>query len=238
MYTLYKKELGYYLNNPIGYIVIVLFAVLANFFFVKDIFAVGSASLRPFFSILPWLMMVFVPALTMRSLSEEKRTNTIETLLSLPISETQIVLAKFFSIITLVAIGLLLTVGLPVSLYLLTRLTYTRLYLPEVFVSYFGALLVAMSAVSLSLFFSSQTKNQVIAFLLSVLTLFLLIVFSTDFVASVFPKAIQDILSYLSPLYHLESFMKGILDLRSLFYFLSFTILFLFLTVVDLEKRS
>src|SRR3989344_9699856 len=92
--NLYKKELNYYLNNPIGYIVVVLFAVFANFLFVKDIFVIGSVSLRPFFSFLPWLFLVFVPALTMRVLSEEKRINTIEVLLTLPISELQIVLAK------------------------------------------------------------------------------------------------------------------------------------------------
>ena len=95
MKNLYKKELNYYLNNPIGYIVVVLFAVFANFLFVKDIFVIGSASMRPFFSILPWLFLVFIPALSMRTLSEEKRVNSIEILLTLPVSETQVVLAKF-----------------------------------------------------------------------------------------------------------------------------------------------
>src|SRR4030065_469479 len=78
MKYLYKKELNYYLNNPIGYIVLVLFAVFANFLFVKDIFIVGSASMRPFFNFLPWLFLIFVPALTMRIISEEKRVNTID----------------------------------------------------------------------------------------------------------------------------------------------------------------
>ena len=87
MKALYKKEIQFYLNNPIGYIVIMLFAVFANFLFVKDIFIVGSASLRPFFDILPWLMMVFVPALTMRSLAEEKKNNPGKGDSSSPIRE-------------------------------------------------------------------------------------------------------------------------------------------------------
>lgn len=233
MFTLYKKELNYYLNNPIGYIVVVLFAVFANFMYVKDIFAIGSASMRPFFSILPWLLMIFIPALSMRAISEEKRTNTLETLLTLPISETQVVLAKFLALLTLSAFGLALTLGLPISLSFLTKI-----YLPEIIVGYLGVLLTCALFISLTMFFSSLTKNQVVAFLTAVLALFFLIVLATDFLASVLPKFLQDFSSYFSPLYHLQNFVKGVFDLRSVFYFLSFTIVFLFLTIVDLEKRN
>jgi ABC-2 type transport system permease protein len=233
MYTLYKKELNYYLNNPIGYIVIVLFAVFANFLFVKDLFIVGSASMRPFFNLLPWLLLVFIPTLSMRSLSEEKRANTLETLLTLPLSETQIVLSKFLSLFTITGIGLLLTMGLPVSLSLLTRL-----YLPEIIVGYLGVLSLSAFFISISMFFSSLTKNQVISFLISAIVLFGLLVVATDFTASVLPRFMQDAVSYFSPLYHLESFVKGMIDLRSLVYFFSGVVLFLFLTITDLEKRG
>ncbi|MBI4005006.1 ABC transporter permease subunit [Candidatus Roizmanbacteria bacterium] len=233
MKTLYKKELNYYLNNPIGYIVIILFAVFTNFLFIKDLFLVGSASLRPFFGVAPWILMVFVPAVAMRSIAEEKRIGTIETLLTLPISETQIVLAKFLALLTLIGIGLVLTLGLPLVLAYLVRL-----YIPELLVGYVGVLLLAASFLSMSIFFSSLTKNQVIAFLFSLLMLFLLLVMSTDFAASVLPRFIQEALVYFSPLYHLESFTKGIIDLRSIVYFLSFVGLFLTLTVIDLERRD
>ncbi len=126
MKTLYKKELSYYFNNPIGYIVMILFAVFANFLYVKDIFVIGSASMQPFFGILPWLLLIFIPALSMRILSEEKRTNTIEILLTLPVSETQIIISKFLALTTLLFVSLLLTFGLPVSLMFLTKI-----YLPE-----------------------------------------------------------------------------------------------------------
>ncbi len=233
MITLYKKELSYYLNNPIGYIILVLFGAFANFFYIKDIFVVGSASMQPFFQFLPWLFLIFISALSMRILAEEKRINTIETLLTLPISETEIVGAKFLALMTLVAVGLGLTISLPISLSFLTKL-----YLPEIVVSYLGALLLGSLFVAIAMFFSSITKNQVVAFLVSVIVIFFLNVIGTDFIGAVLPKFLQDLLSYFSPVYHLQNFTKGVVDMRSLVYFISFTILFLFLTIIQLEKRS
>lgn len=233
MKNLYKKEISYYLNNPVGYIVILLFAIFANFLFVKDIFIVSSASMRPFFTILPWLMLIFIPALTMRILTEEKRTNSIEILLSLPVSETQIVITKFLALISLLVIALILTVALPISLLLLTKI-----YLPEVFIGYLGVLLLGSFYVTVGIFFSSITKNQVVAFLSSVLMIFILLVLSTDFSSSVLPKFIQDFLNYFSPSYQLGNFVKGVIDMRSFFYFVSAMTLFLFLSVVQLKKRN
>lgn len=187
MFKLFRKELNYYLNNPVGYIVLILFAVFANFLYIKDIFVIGSASLRPFFGVLPWLLMIFIPALAMRSFAEEKRSNTIEVLLTLPISETQIVIAKFMALMILMGIGLLLTIGLTVSLSMLSKIYY-----PEILVGYLGAIFLSMTLISLSMFFSSLTKNQIAAFLGSVITIFVLLVMGTDFFATVFPRTIQE----------------------------------------------
>jgi len=238
MIALFKKEIQFYLNNPLGYIVLVLFGVFANFLFVKDIFVYGSASLRPFFEILPWVYMIFVPAVTMRLIAEEKRTNTMEVLLSLPISEIQIVLAKYLSALFMSVFGLVLTLGLPISMYILTGSIGTRIYLPEVFTGYFGVILLVSVFVSISLYFSSVTKNQILAFLMSVVVLFFLVIFSTDFSASILPGFLQEHLNYFSPMTQAENFFKGVIGLRSTFYFLSMTVLFLFLTVVDIEKRK
>ena len=233
MINLYKKELGYYLNSAMGYLIVVLFAVFANFLFVKDIFISSSSSMRPFFGLIPWLLMVFIPALTMRILSEEKRTNTIEVLLTLPVSETRVILAKFLSLLTIMIISFVLTLGLPISLMLVTKI-----YLTEVVTGYLGVMLLSASFISIAIFFSSQTKNQVFAFLTSFIAIFFLIVLSTDFLASVLPKFIQDATSYFSPIYHLQNFVKGVIDMRSVFYFLSLTAVFLFLSIVNLEKRN
>jgi len=233
MKNLIKKELGHYFNTPLGYIITILFAIFANFFFVKDIFVVNSASLKPLFLLLPWFLLIFIPALSMRSFSEEKKNNTIEVLLTLPYSETQIVLAKFFAILIILIIGLSLTLSLPLSLLFLTKI-----YLPEVIVGYLGVLFLGASFSALSLFFSSQTKNQVLSFLLSTIILFFILILGSDFLASYLPRLIQEFFVPFSFFYHFNNFTKGVLDFRSLFYFCSFIFLFLFLTILVLEKRN
>ncbi|OGK18802.1 hypothetical protein A2866_02485, partial [Candidatus Roizmanbacteria bacterium RIFCSPHIGHO2_01_FULL_39_8] len=177
--------------------------------------------------------LIYIPALSMRIVAEEKRTNTLEVLLTLPLSETQVILAKFLALVTIVGVSLTLTLGLPVSLSFLSGL-----YLPEIVAGYFGSLLLTSFYISLSMFFSSQTKNQVVAFLLSILALFLFTVISTDVTASILPRSIQDFLVIFSPMNHLLNFIKGVIEVRSLFYFISGTLVFLFLAVIDLEKRE
>lgn len=233
MKQIYKKELFYYLNNPIGYIVVGLFAVFANFLFVKDIFSVGSGSMKPFFGTSAWLLAVFVPAFAMRSFSEEKRSNTIETLLTLPVSETKIVLGKFFALLTVSSGALLLTIGLPISLSTLTNLSIV-----EVLIGYIGLVFMMAMFLSVSLFFSSQTKNQIIAFLFSSITVFIMLTFSGDFIGSFIPRAVTDALYTLSPLDNLDFFVKGLLDFRAVIYFVSFTTVFLFMTITSLQKRK
>ena len=203
MKNLYKKELNYYLNNTIGYIVIILFAVFVNFFFVKDLFVIGSASMKSFFNISAWFLVIFIPALTMRTIAEEKRANTLEILLTLPISATQIVLAKFLSLLTLLVIAFSLTLSLPVSLSFISNL-----YLPEILIGYMGMIFLGGIFIALSMFFSSLTKNQVVAFLSSAIVLFLTLILGSDFLATIFPRFILDFLNYFSPLYHLENFIK------------------------------
>ncbi len=238
MKSLIKKELGHFFNNPFGFIILIVFGVFANFLFVKDLFLIGTVSMRQFFAIIPWITMIFIPALAMRSLAEEKRLNTIEILRTLPITETQIVIAKFVSLLIVAAVGLLLTVGLPISLYMLGSSVGSTLYLPEIFIGYVGLLAYFAMGLALSIFYSGMTSNQVVALLLSAVTLFVLNLVGTDFVSTVLPKIAQDVLVNLSPINHLDVFVKGVLDVRSIFYFVSTTTIFLFLTIVDLEKRT
>lgn len=233
MSNLFKKEISYYFNNPIGYIIAILFSIFVNFLFVKDLFLRGNSSMRPFFEIFPWLALVFIPALTMRIFAEEKRVNTIEVLLTLPISEGQVVLAKFLALLIFSLFTLTLTFSLPVTLMVIGRP-----YLPEIIVSYLGASLIFASFISLSMFFSSVTKNQIVAFLTSVLTIFVLIVFGSDFFASFLPRIVHQSLSYFSPIYHYNNFLKGLIDIRSTIYFISLACLFIFLTTINLEKRD
>jgi len=233
MYTLLKKELGLYFNTPLGYVVTVLFAIFANFLFVRDIFLRGDSSMRTFFEFAPWLILVFAPAISMRIFAEEKRVNTLEVLLGLPVSETMIVLAKLLALFIFSAISFALTISIPITLALIGRPAVS-----EIIVSYAGILFMSLACISLSIFFSSLTKNQIVAFLSSVILLFFLLLLGSDFLAPVLPRILREYMVLLSPLIHLETFLKGIIDFRSLIYFLSFTALFTVLTVINLEKRD
>lgn len=238
MKALIRKELGHFFNNPFGFIVLVVFALFANFLFVKDVFVVGTISMRQFFVMVPWIGMIFIPALAMRSLADERKSNTIEVLRTLPLSELHIVLAKAVVLIIVSAIGLCLTMGLPISLSLIASTAGSSLYLPEIVIGYAGLLLYFALGISITVFFSSMTSNQVVAFLLGSVVLFILNLLGTDFMATVLPKIIQDALVFVSPLNHLDTFVKGTIDFRAVFYFFSVPFVFLLLTVLDLEKRT
>ena len=230
---LFKKELAFYFNNPLGYITAILFAVFANFLFMKDLFLRGDTSMRSFFEIAPWLLLIFIPALGMRVFSEEKRVNTIETLITLPIHETAIVLSKFLALLTFVSIALLLTVSIPFSLAFLGKIVIS-----EIIVSYIGVVFLSMGLIAVSIYFSSTTKNQILAFLFSVVVGFLLMIVGSDFLSSVLPNFVQEWLAFISPIYHYENFLKGVVDLRAMGYFLSLSLTFIFLTIINLEKRD
>jgi len=218
--------------------ILIIFGLFANFLFVKDVFLVGTVSMRQFFSLIPWIGMIFIPAISMRSIAEERRLNTIEILRTLPLTEKQIIIAKFICLLIISTVGLALTIGLPVSLNIIGSSVGSNLYLPEVIVGYIGLLFYFAMGIALSIFFSEMTNSQVTAILLSSITLFALNVIGTDFVGNVLPKVIQDILVTLSPINHLDVFIKGILDIRSVFYFTSSVVVFITLTILNLEKRT
>jgi len=233
MKALYKKELMQLLNSPVGYSVPIVFALFLGYLFMKDVFVIGSASLKPFFSVAPWLLFILIPALSMRSISEEKRSNTIEVLMTLPLSESTIVLSKLLSIFTLTAITLALTLSVPLVLGFISSL-----YIPEIIIGYIGLLLLSLLYLSFSLYISSRVSNQIASFSISTIILFLMTTLSSDFLANLFPKEVQDILLFGSPILHLDNFVKGVVDFRSLSYFILLIALFFKLTVTELQKRT
>ena len=233
MKSVFKKEVVFYFSSLIGFSVPALFAAFAVFLFVKDIFVIGSFSFVNFFSIIPWIFMIFIPAIAMRAFAEERKRNTLEVLLSLPLFEKQIVLGKFFAAFLLLLIGISLTLPLPIAFFYLAKV-----YLPEVAVGYFGAILLGASFLSLSLYISSKTDSQILSFLLSALSLFFLLVLSSDFAAPIVPESALSYINFIFPSFHFDPFTKGLISLPSLLYFLSFTLLFLFLTVLELERRE
>ena len=233
MFTIYKKELKHYFYNPFGYILVILATLIVNALFIRDIYLVGLVSMKPFFQTMYWVLALLVPALCMRSFAEERKVGTLETMLTLPVGEREIALGKLLADLSLIGATFVLSLVLPVTFALISGL-----YLPEVFVGYLGLVFVSGMFTTLSLYISLKTSNQVLAFFISAVILFCLSVFSTDVLASFIPRAISDLIAPLTPLANLENFMKGIIDLRSVFYFSSFTGVFIYAVIKQLQHRD
>lgn len=233
MVHIFKKELGHYFNNPFGYILVVLASLLTNVFFIRDIYSVGLVSMKPLLLIHYWVLTLLIPALCMRSFAEERKTGTIESLLTLPIKEKDIVFGKMLSVLTIVGVYLILSWVLPLSFSFLSGL-----YLPEILIGYIGLVGVACMFITFCMYVSLKTSNQVVVFFVSALSLFLLSVFSADLVSSFIPRWLSDYVLFLTPLPQLEIFTKGLLDVRSIFYFISFTAVFLYAVITQLKHRD
>lgn len=233
MKALIKKEIFHQIRNPIGLISVVLFSLFLNLLFMKDLFLRGDTSIKPFFELVPWVFLLFIPAITMRVFADEKQTNSIELLLSLPITERNIVYAKIIVLCGVLCVGFMLTAMVPVSLIILGNRAFA-----EIIVSYFGSILLGASFISLGMVFSILTAHQLVAFISSSFVFFFLLVIGSDFLSTVLPRSFIQLLTYLSPLFHFSNFIRGIIDIRSVFYFVLFIILSLYICVLHLEKRT
>ena len=232
-YILFKKELMSYFNSPIAYIFIGVFLVVSNWLFFNSFFLAGQASMRNYFSLLPWIFLFLSPAVTMRLWAEEKKSGTIEFLLTLPITDWQVVLAKFFSALAFLSISLLLSLTIPFSIAGLGNLD-----LGPVVGGYLGALFLGGSYLALGLFISSLTKNQIIAFILGLAACFIAFIVGADFVLTGLPDIFSPILKFVGLGGHFDNIAKGVIDTKDIIYYVSFIFLFLGLNVRAIEQRS
>ena len=239
MFALYKKEISSFLSSLIGIIVIVVFLLIMGLFlWVFPRFNVldsGLANLDDLFIIAPWVFLFLVPALTMRSFAEENRTGTIEVLNTKPLSDRQIIWAKFLAGVTLVLLALILTFIYYYSVYQLGE-EKGNIDSGTVFGSYLGLFLLGSSFVSIGVFCSSFTNNQILSFIISLfLCGFLYIGF--EFIHSLFDK--MDLFIQQLGLYdHYEALSYGVIDTRHVLYFLSVIALFLGATKLVLASRK
>ena len=233
IYILFKKELMHYFNSPIAYIFIGVFLIVGNWLFFNNFFLVGQASLRGYFMLLPWIFLFLSPAITMRLWAEEKKGGTIEFLLTLPITDWQIVLAKFFGALAFMFISLLLTLTLPITIGSLGSID-----LGPIIGSYLGALFLGGSYLAIGLFISSLTKNQIIAFMLGLVACFFAFMVGADFVLASSPKFAVPIMKFLGLGSHFHNIAKGVIDSKDIIYYVSFIFLFLWLNVRIIEKRA
>lgn len=218
-----KRELASLYASPVAYIVTGLFLAFSGFLFFSTFFLVNRAELRNFFSLLPILFAFFIPAITMRSFAEEKRSGSLETLMTLPVSEGDAVAGKFLAAWIFTA-----SILLPTLAYAVTAIVLGAPDLGPLVGGYLGALFLAASFCAIGLFASSVTKNQIIAFFVA-FSICILLAMIDGFLVFM-PASIVGKFEFISASYHFESISRGILDTRDVLYFLSLTAFFLALT--------
>ncbi|HEY8509517.1 MAG TPA: ABC transporter permease subunit [Steroidobacteraceae bacterium] len=234
-----RRELSSYFATPLAYVFILIFLVLANAFtfYLGGFYERGQADLAPFFNFHPWLYLFLIPAIAMRLWAEERKSGSIELLMTQPITLWQAVVGKFLAAWIFTALALALTFPI--------WITVNYLGDPDngaIFAAYIGSLLLAGGYLSIGSCMSALTNNQVIAFILGVVVCFAFLLAGFPLVLDVFnawaPQAVVDAIASLSFLTHFESISKGVIDIRDLLYFAMLIGFFLLATAITLDVRK
>jgi len=234
-----RRELAAYFSTPLAYVFIVIFLSLSGAltFFMGAFFERGQADLNSFFSFHPWLYLFLIPAVAMRLWAEERKSGTIELLLTFPMPTWQIVIGKFFAAWIFIAIALFLTFPLWITVNWLGE--------PDngvIIASYIGSLVMAGSYLAIGSCISAATKNQVIAFILAAVVCFLFLMSGVELVQAFFqpwaPVFVLDAIQSMSFLTHFNGIIRGVIDLRDVIYFGSIIGVFLYANsaVIDLTR--
>ena len=232
-WTIARRELRALLDHPTGYILLIVFLAVNNFLFFRQVFLVGAATLRPMLDLLPWVLLFLVPAVTMRLLSEDVRSGTIEVVLAQPITELELVLGKYLGALLFLWIALALTLAIPAGLALGADLPAG-----VVLAQYVGAMLLVAGMTAVGTWTSSLTRNQVTAFILGVAVMFVLVLVGLDPLIVGLPPVLGSIAARLGVLSHFMGIARGVIDLRDAVYFVSLAALFLVLAyAVVLGRR-
>ncbi len=230
-----RRETTLFFDSLIAYVLLAVFLGVSGFFtwlYGSDVFFSGQASLRSFFTSAYWILFLFIPALTMRAISEEKKTGTLELLLTKPVTDWQVVAGKYLSVMALVAVALALTLPYYFTVWVLGNIDHGATLM-----GYLGLLLMSSALAGIGIFMSSLTNNQIVAFISS-LMVGLLFILVFDVVAQQIFGLVGVVINYVSMTGHFDSISRGVLDTRDLVYFLSITFLGLFLASTSLSKRN
>lgn len=230
-----KRELASFFDSLMAYIMLVAFLGFSGFFtwlYGADIFLRNQADLQVFFSIAYWTLFFFIPAITMRMLAEENKSGTIELLLTKAVTDWQVIFGKFLACLVLIGLALALTLPYYISVWKLGPIDHG-----SVWAGYLGLLLMSATYISIGIFTSSITNNQIVAFLLAIfIGIFFHVIF--DVLAQSFTGTIGGFFNYLSLSSHFESISRGVIDSKDLVYFFSVIFLGLVLSEITLSKRN
>ena len=240
MFAIFRKELSSFFTSPVGYLVMVAFLVLSGLFLwvfkgAFNIFDYGFADLSPFFLLAPWVFLLLIPALTMKSFAEERKLGTLELLLSRPLPLPSLIVGKFLGVFVLATLAVLPTL---LYVYTVSSLGSTPGNLDSglVWGSYAGLVMLMAVYTAIGLFASSFTENQIAAFLIAILACFLFY-YGPDSLATLFSDGGQALtVADLGMKAHYENISQGILDSRDLVYFISLTVFFLYLTALRINR--
>jgi ABC-type uncharacterized transport system involved in gliding motility auxiliary subunit/ABC-type transport system involved in multi-copper enzyme maturation permease subunit len=233
IWTIARRELRSLFDHPMGYILLFVFVGLNDFLFFRTAYLQGIASLRPLLGPLPWMFLVFVPAVTMRSLAEDMRSGTLEVVLAQPITEVEFLVGKYIGQLLFIWAALALTLGIPLGLSL-----GADIQVGVMFAQYVGAALLAAAFAAVGLWASSLSKNQVTAFIIAAAVTFALIFLGTDMVLSGLPPILSSVAANLGVMSHFENIARGVIDLRDAIYFLTLAAVFLVLGYMSLMGRK
>jgi ABC-2 type transport system permease protein len=241
MWVIFKKEIRSFLGSFIAYIVIGVFLILTGLFLwmIKgnNVFDLGIASLQVMFEIAPYILIFLVSAITMKSISDEKRLGTLEILTTKPITDTAIIAGKFFASVTLIAIAILPTLFYFYAVYQLAT-PVGNVDIGATIGSYFGLILLAACYASIGMFSSSLTDNQIVALITSMLLNFFFFGVLSMLGDASWLNFIGKSLEWFGLEFHYDSISRGLVDTRDVIYFVGFILVFLGLTKIVFESRK
>jgi len=232
-WTLAVKEFYGYINSPLAYMIMVPFLVISIFLFFRTALLVGDANLRPFIELLPWFLIIIGPALAMRSFGDEHREGTLELLFAHPVSEVTIVLAKFTGLILFYLVLLATTFSIP-----LTLMTFSAVDLGLIISQYLAALVIGGAFLAVGLATSAWIKGSIGSFLVGAAINFGLMLLGMNFIVLMFPGIFGYLVSEITPISHMASLSRGVMDLRDVLYFATLVGIALVLTIFKLTERK
>ena len=237
--VVFRREFGVYFSTPLAYVFIVIFLALSGAFtfYLGGFFERGQADLQAFFTFHPWLYLLLIPAVSMRLWAEEKKTGTIELLMTLPVTATQAVLGKFLAAWAFVLLTLVLTFPIWVTVNYLGDPDNGR-----ILASYIGSLIMAGAYLAIGASVSALTRNQVIAFIAAAAVCFIFLTSGAELVLAFFSgwtsELFIDVIAAMSFLTHFTAITKGIIDIRDIVFFVSLIAICLFINVALVELRK
>lgn len=232
--TIAYKEFSTFFKTPIAYIVICAFQILVGWLFFSTYFESREASMRGFFDWMPFTFMIFAPAVSMRMWAEERKIGTFESLMTMPMSDTAIVVGKFLAALGLISVMLVLS--LPVA-FIVAYTSASAVDIGPIMGGYLGALFLGGTYLAMGLFASALTENQIVGFILGLVFAVVFYFIGLPVLANVLPSSLADFLRLLSVNHHFDNIGRGVIDSRDVFYYLSMIAVFLMANVAAVRLR-